>query len=471
MRKLKAGTILLFLFVIVLAVSFLTGCSSLSAIVKSNLSGLPFWYYSPQSGIRKGMTAIVGTGQALTSRQAELLAYSDVISQLSATVGYDLGQEAYRELSVLGTVSELGLYINDAYSVFQDGMNYVYLHVVMDEELLKTATSEEMAMRNKLGSTIKALVLEGDEFVKSGREIKAVDNYLQAMALGYDLDYIDSEYSFDALYEVVMDLLKNVSMTILSQRPASASCTVSMTRKGTFVSSAVTSAEVLSSYKASDVRGNIYEDSFVYVTDDDGQFVFNPINYSIVRKGTVVFSLNLASVLSDLEKKAGTEKVAELRAAIESKTISFSYNMTYALGDIAVVVVEHDRLGNVTGVKDITDYLTGKFTADDAKAAAFYSELDDEEDILYEFQHSGRTENCLLVVRVGQLDGTDSATGLFAHSSEGIVTLFSCRDSKVLYRSDVVYASAISETPEAAVTDSFKTFADLIYSLVKAVYV
>ena len=273
MRKLKAGTVLLYLFVIVLAVSFLTGCSSLSAIVKSNLSGLPFWYYSPQSGIRKGMTAIVGTGQALTSRQAELLAYSYVIDQLSATVGYDLGQEAYRELSVLGTVSELGLYINDAYSVFQDGMNYVYLHVVMDEELLKTATSEEMAMRNKLGSTIKALVLEGDEFVKSGREIKAVDNYLQAMALGYDLDYIDSEYSFDALYEVVMDLLKNVSMTILSQRPASASCTVSMTRKGTFVSSAVTSAEVLSSYQASDVRGNIYEDSFVYVTDDDGLYL------------------------------------------------------------------------------------------------------------------------------------------------------------------------------------------------------
>ena len=422
-------------------------------------------------GIRSGMTAIVGTGEALTFRQAELLAYSDVVDTLSAMVGYDLGQEAYRELSVLGTISSLGLYINDTHSVVQDGMNYVYLHVVMDETLLDAATSEEMKTRNMLGSTIRTLVLEGDEFVKSGREIKAVDNYLQAMVLGYDLDYIDPEYSFDALYEVVMDLLKNVSMTIQSQRPASASCTVSLTRKGTFVSSAVTSAEVLSSYQASDVRGNIYEDSFVYVTDDDGQFVFNPINYSIVRKGTVVFSLNLATVLSDLEKKAGTEKVAGLRNAVESKTISFSYSMTYALGDIAVAVVEHDRFGNVTGVKDITDYLTRRFVADDADAAAFYSELDDEDDILYEFQHSGRTENCLLVVRVGQLDGTDSATGLSAYSAEGIVTLFSCRDSKVLYRSDVVYASAVSETQEDAVTDSFRTFADLIYSLVKAVYV
>ena len=46
----------------------LTGCSSVSALIKANMSGLPYWYYMPDSGAGKGNTGIVAEGSA--SRQS-----------------------------------------------------------------------------------------------------------------------------------------------------------------------------------------------------------------------------------------------------------------------------------------------------------------------------------------------------------------------------------------------------------------
>ena len=99
------------------------------------------------------------------------------------------------------------------------------------------------------------------------------------------------------------------------------------------------------------------------------------------------------------------------------------------------------------------------------------SELDDELDVLYEFNHSGRTENCLLVIRIGLLDSVSSSTGVVAASAEGLVSLYQCSTSKLLYQSDVIYSSAFGETEEAAIQSAFKKLADIAYTLVKAVYV
>ena len=57
MKRRRTGTALLVLFAICSVVFFSTGCSSLSALVRSNISGYPYWYYSPLSGIPAGKTA------------------------------------------------------------------------------------------------------------------------------------------------------------------------------------------------------------------------------------------------------------------------------------------------------------------------------------------------------------------------------------------------------------------------------
>lgn len=459
------------LLLAVLGLFVLTGCTSFSAILKSNFSGLPIWYYDPEVNTGKNNTGMVGEGHASTERQAELLAYSDIIEQLSIATGSDLGQEAYRELSVLGTISQIGLSINDGYTATQEGQVTVYLHAVINRELLDLETSDETKRRAALAAEIESLVLEGDEYVKSGKELRAVSNYMKVMALGIGEDYINSEYSFDDLYDVVVELLESITTAVVNPRPSAATCTISLTRKGTFVSSAVSSAEVLATYKAVDTTGTEYQDSFVYLTDSDGTFSFTSINGSLVRSGSIAFSLNLSSELAALASAPDQEKVQALSSLIASKSVVFNYSKSYTLGSLATAVIEHDKLGYVTGSTDISDYIADMMDADGFQAAAFYAELDDELDVLYEFNHSGRTENCLLVIRIGLLDSVSSSTGVVAASAEGLVSLYQCSTSKLLYQSDVIYSSAFGETEEAAIQSAFKKLADIAYTLVKAVYV
>lgn len=463
---------ILLITALVMMLLTLCACSSINAIIKSNMTGLPTWYYENDMGVGKGYRGIVGEGTAYTQRQAELLAYSAVLSKVSNILGYELGQEEYRELSVLGTIAEFNLSVVDTASIINaDGTISIYVHVAIDSELLDKATTEEAKTRNQVIAQVEALVLEGDEFVKTGQETRAAKNYLQAMLLGYGHDFIDNEYSFDELLDVVMGLLSNASFLFVSERPDQGTCTIGLYRKGVFVSSAVKGAEVLATYMAVDTRGKEYEDHFVFVTDDLGQFHFFAINQSLARQGKVTFRLNLFDELEDLELLAGTEALSGLRALLESKTLEFKYDKVYSMGSIAVAVIEHDVLGYVTGVKEISDYLTAKFISDGAQAAALYAELDEEEDVLYELTHSGRSEEYLLVIRVGLTNQVASANGIYSSSAEGLATLFDVTTGAIMYQSEVIRSNAFAEDKDQSVSDAFKTLVDIAYTLIKAIYV
>ena len=322
----------------------------------------------------------------------------------------------------MGTLSDFDLYIEDHHvTTGADGNYHYYLHAVMDKELLDKATSDESKRRTALSEEVVRLVAEGDSFVKTGYELKAVQNYMRAMAAGYESDFISDEYSYDELYPVVYELLQSMNITITNARPSDAVCTVVVSRKGMFASSAVAGAEIMAEYLAVDTRGIEYDDSFVYISDEGGTFTFNSINNSILRTGSIEFSLNLSDELAALEKVAPGEKTQALRDLVASKNVRFDYSKTFRSGSIAVAVIEHDELGYVTGVHEITDYLTEKFISDGAAAAAFYAELDDEDDVIYEFNHSGRRETVMIVIRTGVVDIVRSRLGLSVASVEGLV--------------------------------------------------
>ena len=92
----------------------------------------------------------------------------------------------------------------------------------MDKELLDKATSDESKRRTALSEEVVRLVAEGDSFVKTGYELKAVQNYMRAMAAGYESDFISDEYSYDELYPVVYELLQSMNITITNARPSDA---------------------------------------------------------------------------------------------------------------------------------------------------------------------------------------------------------------------------------------------------------
>lgn len=459
------------LVLVVLMLLMLVSCSSINALLRANISGLPFWVYEPELGIGRTKTAIVAQGKAQSQRQAALMARTHLKDKLSEMLGYELGQEAFREISVLGTLSELSLKVQDEFAVFQDGEYTVYIHAVMDQKKLETATTSETKRKTELVKTIETLVLEGDEFVKTGQEVKAIENYLQAMALGYDLDYIDKEYSFDELYNVVFSLAQTLEMKITSSDSSSARCTISLMRQGRYMADPVASAEILATFNAVDSKDNIYEDSFVYVTDASGSMEFYTINNSITRSGQVVFTLNLNPEIEAIRELEKSERVQALIAVLQSKKVVFDYSRKYALGDLAVSVIEHDKLGYVTGYTQTTDYLVEKYRADMGVANAYYTEFDDEEDVMFGFVQDGRSEACLLVIRVGITSEITSETGNTYVGVEALATLFDARTSKVIYQSDYIFAGSFGENYEEARQGAFMCLADISYSLLKVAYV
>ena len=167
----------------------------------------------------------------------------------------------------------------------------------------------------------------------------------------------------------------------------------------------------------------------------------------------------------------GKDKVRELRELVDSKVVAFEYDKQYSMGSLAVAVIEHDELGYVTDSNAITDYMTSKFIKDRADAAVYYAEFDDEEDVYYEFSHSGRTEDCLLVLRIGITESFPSRNGVEVVGAEGIAFLFRTGTEEPVYKSDVIYSSAFAQTHGEAVQSAFRILADTAYTLVKAVYV
>ncbi len=470
MKKAKAR---LLATILALLLGFiLTGCSTIRTFVQAGISGLPYWVYNPQFGLASGATAFVGQGKAETARQAELFAYSDIISQLSDYLGVELGQEQYKELSVLGTIANLGLTVSNTEETSLEGQAVVYVLAVADTQALEAASSDEVKKRNELSKSIEQLILEGDGYIRQGQDLKGVSSYLQSMVLSYGQDYIDEEYAYGTIAAEIEEVLNSVNITLLSKNAKTAETIVQVLRKTSLFPSRVDAAEIKASYQAIDVTGGIYDDSFVYSTDSNGLISYSPLNFTMVRKGSVVFSFDLDTELEAL-LSTDEQTVNKLKALIQSKSVTFEYDKEYSLGSIAIAVLEHDANGYVTDNKTTTDYLVYCLNVDGADAQAYYALSDQEEDVLYDYVQTRGSCNCLLVCRFGQTETITSSNGIFV-TVEGTATLYTTnlRDkNRVLYESDIIYATGSAETSQEAIKQAYVKLADIVHSLLKDAYV
>lgn len=467
-NTLKRAAILLVVFSIMLA---LTSCTSIVSLIKSNMTGIPYWVYSPKVGLGRGVTSFVGEGRASTARQAELLAYSDIVDKVSEYLGVPLEQEVYRELSVLGTIQAYGLSVADSFSWAMDRETVFYVYAVADSSLLEAASSEETLRRNEVSRNVEELVLQGDSYMKDEMLTRGISCYMQAMAISYGQDYIKEEYSYNTLFGVVMDILDSMTISIASSDASQAKCTVAVTRKSVLIPSKVRNAGVLASYRAVDMKGDEYNDSFGYTTGADGSFVFDCLNFTMVRKGSVRFEFDFERELKALEDTTDPSVAKALRDAVEEQAVSFDYDRAYILGSIAVTVIEFDSNGYDIGNKSTTDYVCSLLKADDAEVSPFYASSTLEEDVLYDYGRSKEAADCLLVCRFGQMDIVESKTGGFAASVEGTAVLFDVKSGSRIYSSSIIYASAFGATAQEATTASYEKLADVVHSLLKANYV
>lgn len=455
-------TVLLFL------VLCLTGCS----LVKSLESGLPLWYFGSKNP--RNQVYFVGEGRASTQRQAELLAFTNITDKLSSYLGNQTARSAYRELSTDGTISDYGLTVIDRFVRTEDnGEVLVLIRSVADRTLLDVFRSAEAVDLGTRLDRIEALILKGDEEIKKGRDVTGLKYYLQSMVLSGKTDTrnLRKEYSFDTILEEVLYVLGNIELYVLDPKPEEPSCTVSVRRRGSFISSPVAECPVFTAFEAVDGRYRIYSDSYVFQTDSKGVFHFTTVNPNILASGKVTFMLGLSDEVRDVGE-VSESAARRLREALLATNVNFIYQKKHAMGTIAVTSMEYSTLGDFIPDGNSTAYIAGLFEKDGAPAMQCPAQHNLKDPFLLDTARSMYPDaGVLFVSRSGITDTVYSDTGVVAVSMEGSVILYNMKDSSVIFSSGIVKATGFGSSYEEAFENGRNTISDIFYSLIKAVYV
>ncbi len=454
--------------VFLLLVFCLTGCS----LVKSLESGLPLWYFGSKNP--RNQVYFVGEGRASTQRQAELLAFTDITDKLSSYLGNQTARSAYRELSTDGTISDYGLTVIDRFvRTEENGEVLVLIRAVADRTLLDVFRSAEAVDLGTRLERIEALILKGDEEIKKGHDVTGLKYYLQSMVLSgrTDTRNLRKEYSFETILDEVLYVLGTIELYVLDPRPEEPSCTVSVRRRGSFISSPVADCPVFTAFEAVDGRYRIYADSYVFRTDSKGMFHFTTVNPNILASGKVTFMLGLSDEIRAVAE-VSESAASKLRDALLATNVNFNYRKKHAMGTIVITSMEYSTLGEYMPEENSTAYIASLFENDGAAAMQCPAEFSLKDPFLL---HAAKTmypeAGVLFLSRSGIVDTVYSDTGVVAVSMEGSVILYNMKDNSVIFSSGIVYATGFGSTYEEAFEKGRNTISDIFYSLIKAVYV
>lgn len=456
--------------ILLLAALLMISLSSCT-VFKSVFSGYPMWYYRKNTNSQQ--LSFIGEAKAQTRRQAELLAYTDVSDKLSSYLGIEIDRELYRELSTQGTIAKFGLSVTGSSISSSDGMYRVIVLAVADRAKADSFRSQEA---KELGDTlqkIEQLILEGDEYIKSGKDIMGVRNYLMSMALSCNIDArnLDKEYSFDVILQEVLHILEKMRIDVKNENPQNLTCNVSVRRSGNILSSPVAQCPVKASYVAMDAQNKSYNDTFVFYTDEDGIASFYAINPAVTITGNIKFSINLDSEVAAIEK-LDPEAAQQIRSALDNITDQFEYHREYSMGRLVVTAISYSNYRIFEDSAQASEHLVSRFVEDGAPAYANPADTDLSEGILIDRARlTYKDAGILLVVRTGVLETVESSTGVVVSSHEGRACLYRLSDGECLFDSGVVYSVGFGKDAESALADGRDRMETIIYSTIKAVYV
>lgn len=456
-------------FMILSLIALLVSCNAMSGVAMSLRTGYPLWYYEPSLKTSRGQTGFAALGRGETLRQAELRARTEIINQVSSYLGLTNTSDSLREFLALGSVEKWELQWVD-YEVIPEESSYVVIGFAqLPTAFAGTLMTPERQRNEELFSEVKDLVSEGDRLIKAGKDLQGVSCYLQSMAISYGETFNDSQYSFDAIMDVVCDIIRSTRITLRDVLPENASCTVAVSRRESLVYETVQDCLVKAVYEAYTSDGKVFQDFFTYRTDRKGRFDFSILNHSAPKSGTVAFSLDFDSELSALSRICPDEASA-IRSLVDSKTVSFSFDRSFSLGPLGVYVAQYDGGEIPLSSSYASDEIFRRLCEDSISCIRVSSDDDDENSVVSLFFSSNPQAGCLMVARIGFLETFEDSLFVKAATLEADVRLFDSQ-MNIIYDSDVIHSVGFGTDRESAVADSTERLCKTIYSLIKANYV
>ncbi len=447
------------------------------------IKNLPSWYYNPESRVAKGEIAFIGDGSsAESSRQAELVAYSNLFEKLEDYVGTEIGRESYRDLINTGSIESLGVHIiltDRSYSEKRDVYRVLILCGASEEIMtsLRTESREEEYNREK---EAVALVDEADQCIKDSKDLRAVQLYLQSMILSHDLDGIEEGYDYQSILKEVKQILSTLSLKVVSSNTSEASCSVCVERRETILKTKVDMAEIRASYICLDGLGNTWEDSYSFTSNSDGVFQFRSVNYTLAAVGDIVFTFDIYSEIEQI-RSFDSETADVLSSLVEEKKIAFSYDKNLNRPTTGIQVLAYNEKWNLEKDNPWAVYLQNRLSSDSiASYAASYTEEADlnsdgdltDSEILSSFSRmTERDIKNALILRMGVLEQRKTEAGIWHVVVESEATYYTEINNSAGNVSPVLNVSGFGSSYEEALENAYKNICNIIYDWLKGNYV
>ncbi|WP_321299750.1 hypothetical protein [uncultured Sphaerochaeta sp.] len=204
----------------------------------------------------------------------------------------------------------------------------VYLLARMDEALLsgrRTSVYNQMIEREQ---AIEAILEKADQAYRSNDDTGAIKQYLEAAMLSAEGPVSERKFETETLVDKAISFIESLRFSLRNQVEEEAKVTVYLRRKSRLLSPKVLNASINATFQARNSLSETYSDFLQFNTASDGYFLFIPYNQGLVKDGQIVFSLDLASTIAQLEKTLPAELVANIREAVSAISITFPYTLT-----------------------------------------------------------------------------------------------------------------------------------------------
>ncbi|MDY0287381.1 MAG: hypothetical protein RBR15_00990 [Sphaerochaeta sp.] len=450
---------------LVVTVALLTSCTSLTNLVRSQVEGLPGWVYNPVASANR--TAFVGRGNTQLLFNAKLMAYDDLLNQLSSFVGEPVQGTYYRELTTTDAIEAFGLNIVNEYSK-SDGRSpaQFYLLATADTAKLESKRTSVYNAVLKRDADIAALIRKADAAYRSNNDIKAIGLYFDAALIAAQGPVSSKKYEIEALLAKSITFINALRFSVSKSDPLKATATVQLRRKSRLLSPKVLNAPIVAEFAALNSLGASYEDSLLFNTASEGFVQFVPYNYSLVGNGAIRFAVDFSSALQELEAKISQATLQPLQEALDRHGIAFPYSLVsgFASKNIVADISEYEYAGTLRNTKGALSALLDLYGSRGVPIKALSLAQEEQYELYEEVLLLAPGTDLVIKGKAGVVDETrigDQSVVVVT----GSVQLWSVDKGTLLADTLEVEAVAFAPLEEEAKKEAFRRFGQISSSL------
>jgi len=451
--------------VLLLSLSLFFSCTSLSNLVRSQVEGLPSWVYTPVASANR--TAFVGKGNTQVLFNAKLLAYEDILNQLSLFVGEPVQDTYYRELTTTDAIEAFGLNIVNEYSKTDPrSPSQFYLLATAETAKLESKRTNVYNAVLKRDNDIAALIQSADSAYRANNDIKAILLYFDATLIASEGPVSSKKYEVDALLAKSITFINALRFSLSKSDPLQATATVQLRRNSRLLSPKVLNAPVIAQFDALNSLGTSYADSLFFNTASEGDIQFVPYNYGLVGKGSIHFAVDFSSALSKLEQKIPQESLAPLYAALDKHGIDFSYSLISALAKKKIVadIREYEYTGTLRNTKEALSAFLDLYDSRGVAISPLSLAQEEVADIFAEVRQKAPGTSLVVKGKAGVVDETRIGDQIVVVVT-GSVQLWNMDKNMLISDTLEVEAVAFATLPEEAKSKAFRRFGQISSSL------